>query len=458
MLFDTLITNATLVTVNATNQVIRNGFLAVKDGKIAALGSASQLQELLTTSSSSAGTSSAGTLATMATHVVQANNAIVMPGIINCHTHLPMTLLRSYADDMFLQPWLNDKVWPVEDCLDQECVRIGSVLGIAEMLASGITSFTDMYEWTDVIAQVVADTGIKANLSHPIFDFDQEGFDFTEHVAKKNLDKLVAEFHQYDNSRIKIDASIHSVYTSHYDAWVAMGQYARKHDLGLHIHLSETVRENADCQTRYGKSPTAILDQAGCLFPKTHLAHGVWLSDADVALLVQRGCSLSHQIISNLKLACGIARVPSYLAQGLTVALGTDSVCSNNNIDMFEEMKMAALIQKNQLQDPTVLPASQLVRMATIEGAKAQHRAQTTGSLEVGKDADLIMLETQAVNMAPSFDPFSTIVYSARANNVTLTMVRGKVLYQNGKFTTLDYEQALKDLHSYAIPKLYSAA
>lgn len=433
-MYDILFKNVTIVTVNDNMEVFKNAYLAVKDQKIAYISTKEPSQS--------------------ATKVIDGNHRLIMPGLINTHTHLPMTLIRSYADDMFLQAWLTEKVFPAEAKFDDKCATIGSILGIAEMLRNGITSFTDMYDHVDQIAQAVLESGIKANLGRPIVDFQPDRFDFEKSTAYKELQELTKNYHMIDNGRIKIDASIHAVYTSHPKAWKDMADYAKSKGLGIHVHLSETMVENNDAQAQYGKSPTKLLEEAGVLYKGAHMAHGVHLSNEDVDILVKNQVSLSHQMVSNLKLACGTAKVPYYLEQGMNVSLGTDSVCSNNNIDMFEEMKMAAIVQKNTLMDPTAMPAPLLVKMATKNGAISQLRENECGSLEVGKDADIIMLDMKTPNLVPSYDPYSSIVYSAKGENVLLTMVRGKILYENGTFHTLDYEKALKDLEEYAIPRI----
>lgn len=433
-MYDILFKNVTIVTVNQQMEVLYNAYLGVKNSKIAYIGTNCPTED--------------------ATKIIDGDHKLIMPGLINTHTHLPMSLIRSYADDMFLQAWLTDKVFPAEAKFDDKCAKTGSILGIAEMLRNGITSFTDMYDHVDQISAAVIDTGIKANLGRPIVDFKPERFDFTLTTAYKELEELLATYHMADKGRLKIDASIHAVYTSHHQAWAAMANYAKEKNIGLHVHLSETMVENNDAQSLYGKSPTKLLEEAGVFFKGSHMAHGVHLSDEDVDILVKNQVSLSHQMVSNLKLACGIARVPYYLEKGMNVSIGTDSVCSNNSIDMFEEMKMASIVQKTALMDPTAMPAPLLVKMATINGAISQQRENECGSLEIGKDADIITLDMKAPNLVPSYDPYSSIVYSAKGENVVMTMVRGKVLYENGKFLTLDYDKAVADLENYVVPRI----
>lgn len=434
-MFDLLIKNGKILTINSNMDIIEKGYVGIKDGKIAYLGENAPTED--------------------AKETIDAQGKIVMPGFVNTHTHLPMTLLRSYADDMFLQDWLTKMVFPAEAKMDDECARIGSVLGIAEMLKNGIVSFTDMYDHMFTIADTVLETGIKANLGRPIVDFDKDNYKFENSVAYNDLVKLIDKYHMADDGRIKIDGSIHAVYTSHPEAWKDMAEFSKKNNLGLHIHLSETQVENHDAQKLYGKTPTELLNEAGCLYDKTIMAHCVHLSDEDVKLLKDNNVKISHQIVSNLKLAAGIARVPYYMSQGINVSLGTDSVCSNNNIDMFEEMKTAAIIQKTILMDPTVMPAKEVVKMATINGAISQGRENEMGSIELGKDADIILVDIMTTNTMPSFDPYSTIVYSAKGDNVKTTIVKGKVLYNDGKFMTLDFEKAVKELNAYAIPTMY---
>lgn len=385
---------------------------------------------------------------------IDGRGKVLMPGLINCHTHIPMTILRGYADDYDLQTWLTKYIFPVEAKLDGRCVRAGALLGIAEAIASGTTSFTDMYYFCDDILAAVEETGIKANISRGTSLFTED-FSFDSHEGCIDMRRLHREWHGRDFGRIRIEASIHAEYTSNPRLWAAVGEYAADNGLGMHVHLSETRKEHEGCVAKYGATPAAILDRYGVWNTRAVAAHCVWVTEPDMDLLAERGVNVSHNPVSNLKLASGIAPVPALLAKGINVALGTDSVASNNSHDLFEEIKTAALIHKGASGNPRAVSALDALRLATVNGARAQGRAGECGRIAPGLDADLILLDFDRPHLVPCHNVLSNLAYSARGSDVVLTMVRGRILYRDGAFTTIDLGKVRRELDEYVLPRLF---
>jgi len=431
---DVLFSNVATVTMDDLSPVLENSFVHVSDGKISYVGI--QRPDLFSGEE------------------IDGRNKVLMPGLINCHTHVPMTILRGYADDYDLQTWLFKHIIPIEDKLDARCVRYGTLLGLSELLASGTTSFSDMYYFCEEILKDVDECGIKANIARGTV-LSSDNFDFETHPACMDLRKLNKIWHGHDRGRIKIDAAIHAEYTSSPKVWSAVSNYALENGLGMHIHLSETRSEQDACVAKYGCTPAQILDRSGVWKPRATAAHCVWVTEKDMDLLAERGVSPVHNPVSNLKLASGVAPVPDMLKRGMNVALGTDSVASNNSHDLFEEIKTAAILHKGISGDPLIVNAYQALKLATQNGARAQGRDAECGKIAVGMDADLILLDFDKPHLFPCHNVISNIVYSARGSDVALTMVRGRILYRNGEFTTIDMDKVHHELKEYALPKLF---
>ncbi|MBR5478688.1 MAG: amidohydrolase [Clostridia bacterium] len=411
------------------------GFLGVDGGKIAYIGEVAP-----------AGYESA--------RKIDGRRRALIPGLINTHTHVPMTLLRGYADDYDLDTWLTRHIFPAEAKLDGKCVRAGTVLGIAEMLAGGTTSFSDSYYFCDEIASVAEISGIKASISRTVINFDNE-VKFGECDGTREVLDLFNNWHGRDNGRIRIDAIIHAEYTTSESLWRSLGSFAKENGLIMQIHVSESEREHKGCIEKYGKTPIALFEHYGVLDAKTIAAHCVWIDDEDMAIMRKKGVTLAHNPVSNLKLASGIAPIPKAIEQGINVSLGTDGVASNNSHDMFEEMKLAAILHKGRNYNPCAVNAETAFNLATVNGAIAQGRENECGKIAVGMDADLVMLDLDRPHFMPCHNLLSNIVYSARGSDVCMTMVRGKVLYENGEFKTLDVERALFDVENYAISRMF---
>lgn len=380
-------------------------------------------------------------------------NRLLMPGLVNCHTHSAMTLLRGMGSDLPLQDWLFGTIIPVEDQMRPEDIHAGMALSMLEMIATGTTSFTDMYMEGQALAQMVAESGLKVNLARVMQGFDpSESYDANgrgaEALALYNACNGMAD------DRVRVDFSIHAEYTCQPHLIEAYSAQAKELGVQMHLHLAETKAEQDACIAKYGKTPTAFFRDLGTFQNPTLAAHCVWLTPEDMDILADNQVTVVHNPTSNLKLGSGIAPIPAMMGKGINVALGTDGAASNNNLNLFEELHLAALLHKGHHLDPTILPANQVLTMATANGAKAQGR-NNTGTLEVGKQADIIALDLQNPHLFPNLDPLALVCYSAQGSDVAMTMVDGNILYENGVYRTMDVEkvmhdakQALKFLHA----------
>ena len=375
--------------------------------------------------------------------IVDGTNKVLMPGLYNCHTHAAMTLFRGYANDRALEDWLFNYIFPAEQKLTASLTHTGTMLAIAEMIASGTIAFSDMYFFMDEVAKAADEAGVLANVSNAVIGLDKDNYDFyKDNVYSQSINAL-EQFHKKGDKRIKIDASIHGVYTSFAPAWEQVMDFASSNNLGLHIHLSETKTEHENCIKTYGMTPTQIFDRHGLFEFPTLAAHGVWVSDEDIAILSKKGVNISHNPISNLKLASGLAPVDKMQKKGVNVAIGTDGMAANNSHDLFEEIKMASLLQKYALSDPTATPAYKALEMATVYGAKAQGRDQESGRIKLGYDADIIMLDFDNVRQTACYDPTLNLAYTTTGRDVEMTLCRGKILYEKGEYKTIDIEKLL---------------
>ncbi len=432
---DTLFSNVTVVTMDEELRVLFSAFVGVTEGKISYLSRKAPEEQ--------------------PKEIINGEGMVLMPGLINCHTHLPMSPLRGYADDVDLQTWLNDYIFPREDRLDSRSVKAATLLSIAECLRFGTTSVSEMYYFCDDIAQAVAESGIKANISRAITHFGED-FDFEKDTRCQEMVELVDKWHNYDNGRIKIEASIHGEYTSHHEVWDAVAEYAINEGLGMHVHLSESKKEHEECKERHGLTPAQVFDCHKVFHAPAIAAHCVWLEPEDMAILAKRKTSAVHCPVSNLKLASGCADVTAMIKAGMNVALGTDSNASNNNLDMFEEIKAATLMAKGKSLDPTALPAQAVLMMATVCGARAQHREAECGMIKVGMDADLIMLDFTQPHLMPCHNVMSHLAYCVSGHDVVMTMVRGKILYAAGKYPTIDLEAVVRELADHVMPTMFT--
>lgn len=379
---------------------------------------------------------------------------VLMPGLVNAHTHIPMTLMRGYAGGCDLHTWLNDWIFPAEAKLDDRAVRAGADLALAELIAGGVTTIADMYMHTPAIAQAVLAAGISANLSCGGVYFGAPG-DFSP-AACPDCDhqrQLTEEFHGAGNGQILVDASIHGEYTSNVPLWQWMADYAQRKGLGMHVHVSETQSEHEGSLTRWGLTPFRILDRYGVWDTRAIAAHCVWTTEDDWAGMAEKGVACVHNPVSNLKLGSGVAWIPAMKAAGVPIALGTDGVSSNNNQDMFEEMKFAAVLHNGVTRDPLALLPQDVLAMATREGAKALGRQ--TGRIAPGYVADLILVDFTRPHLTPCHSVMDNLVYAAHGSDVVMNMARGKIIYKDGTFLTLDLEKIQAEVKSYALPRLF---
>ena len=379
---------------------------------------------------------------------------VLMPGLVNAHTHIPMTLMRGYAGGCDLHTWLNDWIFPAEAKLDDRAVRAGADLALAELIAGGVTTIADMYMHTPAIAQAVLAAGISANLSCGGVYFGAPGvFSPATFPDCDHQRQLTEEFHGAGNGQILVDASIHGEYTSNVPLWQWMADYAQRKGLGMHVHVSETQSEHEGSLTRWGLTPFRILDRYGVWDTRAIAAHCVWTTEDDWAGMAEKGVACVHNPVSNLKLGSGVAWIPAMKAAGVPIALGTDGVSSNNNQDMFEEMKFAAVLHNGVTRDPLALLPQDVLAMATREGAKALGRQ--TGRIAPGYVADLILVDFTRPHLTPCHSVMDNLVYAAHGSDVVMNMARGKIIYKDGTFLTLDLEKIQAEVKSYALPRLF---
>lgn len=365
-------------------------------------------------------------------------NKVILPGFVNAHTHSPMTLLRGYAENLALSRWLNEKVFPFEDRLNSDRAYYGTMLSIAEMLSSGTTSFSDMYFFQDGVMRAVKEARAKINFSRSIVSFSD--VNFLDDIRVIEALEAVEKYHNTENGKIKIDMALHAEYTNTYSMIKQFGEYTKGKGLINHIHVSETKSEHEDCKKKYGKTPTELFYDAGVLDSPSLFAHCVWIEDSDIDILREKGATVAHCPASNLKLGSGICDIYALKERGVNVAIGTDSAASNNGLDSFREMYLAALLPKGTRRQADILSAKEIIKMATYGGAAAQGRFDS-GLIKEGFKADLCVIDTDKPNLYPDFDILNNIVYSAGKSDVALTMADGEVLYRNGEFLTIDIEK-----------------
>ncbi len=376
--------------------------------------------------------------------VISGKSKLLMSGFYNVHMHIPMALMRGYGENLPLDRWLNEKIFPFEDKLNPKYVYNASVLAIAEMIKYGTVSASDMYFFSDEIAKAVAETGFQANISRCIACFDDCDLDLLESFAQTK--RLFEDYDGYDNNRIITDTSLHAEYTCSRRIVEQVSQYTNKVGARMQIHLSETQKEQSECLKRHGMTPAEFFDSCGAFESPVTAAHCVWVTDSDIALMAEKGVTAAHCPVSNLKLASGVAPIQKLMKNGVNVALGTDGVASNNNADMLEELKLAAMLHKGVMRDSMLVSAKQALIMATINGAKAQGRSGC-GAVKEGNCANLIMMDLNAANMQPVYDAASNVVFSADPGNIVMTMVRGRILYLNGEYKTIDIEKAIYEVN-----------
>lgn len=372
---------------------------------------------------------------------IDGEGRLLMPGFFNAHAHSPMALMRGYGENLALQDWLNTRIFPFEDKLDSNAVYWGTMLCMAESLKYGIVSSSDMYYFIPDMVKAVADSGAKANISRSVVNVMGEPFEQLQSV-KESIEAF-RQFHGAADGRILMDNSIHAEYTTNPETVTKLAQLTKEQGLIMHVHVSETKLEHEECKQRHnGMTPVQYLNSCGLFDTPALAAHCVWCEGEDFDILKEKGVSVASNPVSNLKLASGICDAAKMMKMGINVALGTDSVASNNNLNFFEEMKTFAALAKVKSNDPTVITPKEALIAATRNGAAAQGRFES-GILEVGKKADLIVLNTAAANMHPVHNLLNNVVYSATDSNIAMTIVDGKILYKDGEYTTIDIEKTI---------------
>ena len=430
MNLDLLFRGVTVLTMDDARPLLRDAYLGIEGRKIVWLDTKAP----------------EGTAA----RTLDAPHFVLMPGLFNTHTHLGMSVLRGYADDYELDTWLRQYIWPAEAKLTQEAILAADALSLAEGIAAGTVSFTDMYFHEPKMAELCLQAGCMANLCNAFMCLTDE-YDPNTDRAFQELQVLTRDYHNADG-RIKADVGVHGEYTSFPAVWELAAGFAKEHGLNVHLHLSETKREHDACVEKYGMTPAAIFDKYGLFDTRTTAAHCVHVTDEDVEILVARGVTAVHDPGSNLKLASGVQRTEFLIQKGVNVSLATDSACAINTNELFYDLKLAAILHKGIQLDPALLPAAETLKLATRNGAYAQSREKESGMLRVGMDADLIAIDFDKPHLIPCHDVASSVVYSARPSDVALTMCKGKVLYENGEWKTLDIERIKYDMLHVALP------
>ncbi len=423
---DLLIKNGMILTMNAELQIIEKGAVRVRNGVIISVGK-----------DAADGSHDAQTLE------IDAQGGIIMPGLINSHTHAAMTLFRGLADDLPLMEWLNDHIFPAESRITADMVYRGTLLACAEMLLSGTTCFCDMYLFEEEVAKAAAKVGMRAVVGEVLYDFPSpcygpldKGFEYVSTMMEK----------WKDHPLITVAVEPHSTYTCSPELLKRAADMARTQQVPLVIHVAETRNEVKLIKEKYGKTPVKFLADLGILGPNLVACHSVHLTREERALYRQFDVKVAHCPESNMKLASGVAPVPEFLSEGICVALGTDGCASNNDLDLFLEMDSAAKLHKVFSMNPEAVDATTAVKMATINGAKALGLDGIIGSLEPGKRADIIVVDTRSPHMVPMYNPYSQLVYAANGSDVMTSIVDGKVLMDNRNLTTLNVDQVMDDV------------
>ena len=387
-------------------------------------------------------------LAIEADFKISGNGKVVLPGLINTHTHIPMTLFRGYGDDMALEDWLKKRIWPAEARLDRDAVKAGTDLGLLEMILSGTTCYADMYFFEDAIAERTKKAGLRGFLGFSFLDFG------TPEYKKEELFSRCEDFIKrwINEELITPVIAPHSSYTCSPETLMKCSELSKKYNLIIHTHCSETQQEIYDVKNRYGVRPLEQFERTGILGNRTLLAHCGWITKGEVKKIAMVGASVSHCPVSNMKLATGgYMPLPELIDEGANVSIGTDGAASNNTLDMFESMKFTALLHKHHRWDPCVAKAQQVLDMATIGGAKALGIDGKIGSIEEGKVADIIVVDFKKAHLTPTHDVVSHLVYAVRSSDVVATIVNGKVLMIDRNVLTLKEDEVLESAQREAL-------
>jgi len=427
MTHDIVIHNGIVITVNPDFDIIENGFIGILDGKIQQVGAID------------------GNKPHPAKTMIDANGGIILPGLVNTHTHLPMSLFRGLADDLPLTEWLNEYIFPAEQKhINPDSVKLGSLLGCAEMILSGTTTCCDGYFYEDAVAQAVLESGMRAVLGQGVIDFPAPG------VPKPadNVNNAIRFVEKWKgiSSRISVSIFCHSPYTCSKETLVKSKAASNHSNLLFQIHVAETQNELKQIQSEHHTTPVQFLEKMGVLDQKTLLVHAIWVNDRDISAIKKHGSTISVNTQSHMKLASGIAPVQQFLAAGIPVGLGTDGCASNNDSDLFGEMDSTAKLHKVNTLDPTAMNAPSVLKLATLNGARAIGLGENIGSIEIGKQADIIIVDTHKPHLVPMHHPVSHIVYAASGGDVRDVMVDGKILVKDYQLLTLNLADVMEEV------------
>ncbi len=425
--------------MNSRMDVLFGAYIAIEDGKIQSIKTHPPKEQPKT--------------------IIDGTGMVAIPGLINCHTHLATAVLRSLTDDLSAPDAL-EALLQKEAKMDSRCAKASALLSIAECLRFGVTSVSDLYYYPNATAEAVAESGIKANLGFSTYRFiDQsEDFDFETDEQCQELVKVVDKWNGYDNGRIRMDAGIYAEYTSNYKLWEALAAYAAEKGIGMQLHLAETPSEVDSCQDRTGMGPGELLYCHRLFAVPTTAAGCAYLDEEERKLLGKKKVTAVATPLASAKSGQKTTPISACVKAGMNVALGTGGVQECGNLDLFEVMRGAAMAERAVSGDPSSLPASAALMMATVTGARAQGRSAQCGMLEEGLDADIALVDFSAPHLIPCHNVLNGLVWSAKGGDVAMTMVRGKILYQNGQFPTIDLKEVVEELTTYAIPRLFDEA
>ncbi len=425
--------------MNSRMDVLFGAYIAIEDGKIQSIKTHPPKEQPKT--------------------IIDGTGMVAIPGLINCHTHLATAVLRSLTDDLSAPDAL-EALLQKEAKMDSRCAKASALLSIAECLRFGVTSVSDLYYYPNATAEAVAESGIKANLGFSTYRFiDQsEDFDFETDEQCQELVKVVDKWNGYDNGRIRMDAGIYAEYTSNYKLWEALAAYAAEKGIGMQLHLAETPSEVDSCQDRTGMGPGELLYCHRLFAVPTTAAGCAYLDEEERKLLGKKKVTAVATPLASAKNGQKTTPISACVKAGMNVALGTGGVQECGNLDLFEVMRGAAMAERAVSGDPSSLPASAALMMATVTGARAQGRSAQCGMLEEGLDADIALVDFSAPHLIPCHNVLNGLVWSAKGGDVAMTMVRGKILYQNGQFPTIDLKEVVEELTTYAIPRLFDEA
>ena len=418
---DMIVKNGTVLTMDSKNSVFENGFLCIRDDTIAHIADN-------------------GLESFKSEKIIDADGGLILPGLVNAHTHAAMSLFRGLADDLPLMDWLNGYIFPAESQMDAEFVYTGTLLALAEMIMSGTTTFCDMYLFEDEVAKAAKKAGVRCLVGEVIYDFPSPNYGPVE-KALEYSEWLIRKWQ--NDPIVSIAVEPHSPYTCSPQLLTTANELALKYQVPLIIHVAETLSEVNEIKEKYGKTPVEHLDSLNILGPHLIADHCVCIEPSNIKRMAAHDVKVVHNPESNMKLASGIAPVPEMLASGLTVGLGTDGCASNNNLDLFTEMDTAAKIHKVNTMDPTVMDSLSVLKMATIGGAAVLGLDEITGSLEVGKKADIIVVDTHKPHLVPMYNPVSHLVYCAGGNDVRHAIINGRLVMEDRNLLTLDLAEII---------------